>query len=135
MRALYAEKQKMEDSVEQAKIDCKEHADKVLEYVEAYKILGIEFGRSLTTDQFKAIYKPLMLKAHPDKNLTNEEQATEDFQIINNAVQFFAKNDFRFINDGTIAKDCKNESKAAVKYLETKEAALVDIGVQLEDLH
>jgi len=80
MRALYAEKQKMEDSVEQAKIDCKEHADKVLEYVEAYKILGIEFGRSLTTDQFKAIYKPLMLKAHPDKNLTNEEQATEDYK-------------------------------------------------------
>jgi len=130
MSALYAAKQQMEDQIETGQENCKYYEENVLEYVEAYKILGIEFGRSLTTDAFKAIYKPLLRKAHPDKNVTNIAQATEDTKILNNAVKFVTDDDYRIINNGKIAEDSKKDFEDAVEFIKTKQAALADIGVQ-----
>lgn len=50
-----------------------------------YAILGVD--RKVDIDEIRKSYRKLALKYHPDRNVGNEEQAAEQFKLIQEAYE------------------------------------------------
>lgn len=50
-----------------------------------YEVL--EVARDVCDEDLKKAYKKLALKWHPDKNVGNEEEAKENFQLVQHAYE------------------------------------------------
>ncbi len=68
-----------------------------MEYVDYYKILGLE--KNTTAEQIKSTYRKLARKHHPDLN-PNDKEAHKRFQQINEANEVLSDPEKRKKYDG-----------------------------------
>lgn len=64
-------------------------AEKKAAREKSLEILGFSKTANPTNDQIKAAYKKDALRWHPDRNLSNKEEATKKFKEIKQAYEFF----------------------------------------------